>query len=183
MKLLDGFPRGRSLAPVLLVLSLWPFSGCAAQSPSGASEITGAFEQALADCSRQTGYFPEQTDSLGPYELGPNEREWATCAYAGIEVHVLPISPVPDQYRRLIARHRELTDAVEAKRTTRTQRRQEIVAMLDAIRDVEGAALAKQRTALDQMKDVQEQERRMREIDRVQRSAIEAQRTMRVRIR
>jgi hypothetical protein len=170
----------RAFAAVALVLC--PMAACAAEGPAtgGAAD---AFDKALAGCSEQTGYFPESSDSLRPYELAPREREWAACAYAQIEQHVATKSPVPDQYRRLIVRHRELTDAVEAQRATRSQRRSEILATLEAIRDVESLALAQKQKELEQVQNYQEQQRLMRDVDRMQRDAIRAQQTIRVRVR
>lgn len=171
----------RSLAACVFWISA--IAACAAQPPEGAASASDAFQRALSACSERTGYFPKDADSLGPNELGRNERAWAQCAYAGIEEHVLPKSAAPDLYRRLVARHRELTDAVEAKTATRAERLLELTPLLDDIRDAESAALARREKEVSELKDQREQQRMMEDVERVQRSAVRAQRSIRVGIR
>jgi hypothetical protein len=100
------------------------------RSPAG--DLTRIELQAhLADCTRQHGYAPDQSDALEPHALAPGEREWRACAYRAIEEVVIPRARAPENFRTLIAADRRLTDDVAAGNTARSERRQRILAMLD----------------------------------------------------
>jgi len=176
---------GSPFLRMLTTIAFWmcAIAGCAAQAPGGAATTADAFNQSLSSCSERTGYSPEDATNLAPNELGRNERAWAQCVYSGIEAHVAPKSAAPELYRRLVARHRELTDAIEAKTATRADRLREATSLLDQIRTAENAALAKREQEISQVQDVREQQRMMQDLERVHIGAVRAQQAIRVRIR
>ena len=179
--MMAGFWLWRALA--LSAFWVGASASCAAQNAGDAAGPSEAFAQVLSACSGETGYRPEETEGLAPTELGRNERAWGECVYKGVEQHVTPQSAAPDLYRRLIARHRALTDAIGAKTATRADRVRELTPLLDDIRAAESAALTNREKEIRELQDAQEQQRMMAEVERVQRSAMRAEQSIRVRIR
>ena len=76
----------------------------------------------LKRCSKQHGYDPDNTSSLGAHQLGVNERSYLACAYAGVRELLIPKSVVPAEYETLISKHKQMTDAVEKGELTRAER-------------------------------------------------------------
>ena len=142
-------------------------AACAA--PASFEESYARFEQALAQCTTQFGYDPETVVDIGPYELAENERPWLECAYAGVETHLVPYSAVPELYTDLIAEHRTLTDGVERGEVTRAAREERVDTVLASIERQEKAFEQAQIKRLDELRDQQERQRQLREIDRIQR--------------
>ncbi len=158
-EMIQGFPAG--IAGMLLL------AACAA--PANFDASFARFEQALAACTAQFGYDPETVGDIGDYQLGENERPWLECAYAGVETHLVPYSAVPELYTDLIAEHRALTDGVERGEVTRAAREDRVDTVLASIERQERAFEQSQIKRLDDLRDQQERQRQLREIDRIQR--------------
>jgi hypothetical protein len=169
----------------MAMLALWTgaSASCSTQTSGDAAKPSDAVERVLAACSAETGYDPDAAASLPPDQLGPNEQEWGHCVYKGVERHVLPNSAAPDLYRKLIARHRELTAAIEAKQMTRDGRRRELIPLLDEIRAAENSAAAEREKQIRDVQDILEQQRMIADLERTERSAVRAEQAVRVRLR
>lgn len=60
-----------------------------ALSPALGQDVADARKQNqdhIKQCTERHAYNPEDTTSLGPYELGSGEREWRECVYEGVQV-------------------------------------------------------------------------------------------------
>jgi hypothetical protein len=137
----------------LLALAMLTVQGCQTGSSggsmsSGTSDIDQAFSAFQADLKRCTttyGFDPAASHNLGPYELGPHEREWRNCAYEGIQTILIPKSSNPEMYYRAISQDQLMTDLIEQKKMTRAERQQR----LDQIR---AQVLGAERDAADARK-------------------------------
>jgi polyhydroxyalkanoate synthesis regulator phasin len=151
----------------------------AAFPASGAEPVDfSAFHMRLAACSTQTDYYPEDTADLGPHELGRNEREWSACAYKGVEELVLPYTEFPEDYKAIMASHRQLTDQVESGTITREERRQRMQAMLAAIRTKEVEAADAARRQAEALTDANRRRAEMERIQEQQRAAMRIHRSI-----
>lgn len=142
-------------------------TACAA--PANFDESFARFELALAACTDRFGYDPETVGDIGDFQLAENEREWLECAYTGVETHLVPYSAVPELYTELIDEHRALTDGVERGEVTRAAREERVDTVLASIERQEKAFEQAQIKRLDELRDQQERQRQLREIDRIQR--------------
>ena len=122
----------------ITLLAMTPFSSVFA---ADISEISTEIEK----CSKTHDYDPNQASQLGPNELGKNERAFLECVYTSISEVLIPRAMVPDNYKKLIANDRKMTDAIEKGEMTRQQRQARIEQMLGTIRSSE-AAVTEQRT-------------------------------------
>ena len=110
----------------------------------GACGSTPTFEESRAQlrthldtCTNQYGYDRNNVEALGPYELGKNEKDWRLCAYAGVEKHMIPHTPIPSYYRRLITEDREMTAKVQQKSMTRAARKAKLDELISLIEEQE----------------------------------------------
>lgn len=141
----------------------------ACAGPANFDASFARFQQELANCTTQFGYDPETVGDIGDYQLAENERAWLECAYAGVETHLIPYSAVPQLYTDLIAEHRALTDGVARGEVTRAAREERVDAVIASIERQERAFEQAQIKRLDELRDQQERQRQLREIDRIQR--------------
>ena len=93
--------------------------------------------QEINTCTREHGYSPRQAANLDANKLGENERAFLDCVYGGIESNLVPKAFFPEDYKYLIKRYREMTDAVEQGELTRQQRTAEAQQILDIMKDKE----------------------------------------------
>lgn len=164
-------------APLLAAAAILALAACTPQQSgpqSSRDSVQQRFVQHMDGCSARHGYDPSKTTSLGPHQLGENERDWSDCIYDGIRRYLAVNSPVPDAYAALIETHKSLTNQVEAGQITRDQRRAEVEALFESIRRDEDALLqeqaSKQRATSDQ--------RTQREIERIRRDVDQTRRTL-----
>jgi hypothetical protein len=138
----------------LLALAVLMVQGCTSTGSSGGSMSGGttdidqafsAFQAHLKGCTATYGYDPAASHNLGPYELGPHEREWRNCAYEGIQQTLIPKSSNPEMYYRAISQDQLMTDLIEQKKMTRAERQQRLDQMRTQI-------LGAERTATDARK-------------------------------
>jgi hypothetical protein len=136
----------------LLALAALMVQGCQSGSSGGSTSSTSDIDQAfsafqadLKQCTTTYGYDPAASHDLGPYELGPHEREWRDCAYEGIQTLLIPKSTNPDMYYRAISQDQLMTDLIEQKKLTRAERQQRLDQMRAQI-------LGAERTATDARK-------------------------------
>ena len=73
-------------------------------------------------CAAENGYDWRSPGEAGEKALAVGEKAWRQCVYAGIRRDVMPISGVPDEYERIIARDIEFTQAIEAGEMSRVER-------------------------------------------------------------
>jgi len=90
-------------------------------------------------CQKKHDYDATQQTELGPNELAANERTYLDCIYKGIREAVIPKAMIPDDYKYLIKRYQEMTDAVEKGEITRVQRTASTRKLLGMIKDREVA--------------------------------------------
>jgi hypothetical protein len=138
----------------LLALAMLMVQGCSSTGSSGGSVTSGtadidqafsAFQARLKGCTATYGFDPAAAHNLGPYELGPHEREWRNCAYEGMQQLLIPKSTNPDMYYRAISQDQLMTDLIEQKKMTRAERMQRLEQMRVQI-------LGAERTAADARK-------------------------------
>ena len=117
----------------LLALAMLAVQGCQTGSSGGGTSGTAEVDQAfsafqahLKGCTTTWGFDPAASHNLGPYELGPHEREWRNCAYEGIQTLLIPKSSNPDMYYRAISQDQLMTDLIEQKKMTRAERQQRL---------------------------------------------------------
>lgn len=92
------------------------------------------FDTHLAECTKKTGYDPDNTANLGKHEIAPGEDKWRACAYKGIESILIPETINPVFYTTLIQTHKIMTDNIRRKASTRAERKQQIE---DLVQDIE----------------------------------------------
>jgi len=88
---------------------------------------------ALDECTRQHGYDPALSDTLGESELGAGELEWRECAYQALRTHSRSVPDMTDRYEMAISADREMTKQVQEGRLTRSERRWRTEEMMDQI--------------------------------------------------
>jgi hypothetical protein len=130
--------QARSKASAILGISLALLCGCQGaetQTPSTSRFETqyAEFQDALRQCTAQTGYDPQEARALGPYELGAGEPQWRDCAYAALRMLVVPNTAFPTLYAEIIDKDKELTRGIQDRRVTRDEREAQISAMRQAI--------------------------------------------------
>ena len=91
----------------------------------------------LDACTSQYGYDRNNVDTLGPYELGKNEIDWRLCAYAGVEKHMVPHTPIPSHYHQLISKDKQMTAKVQNKSMTRAARKAKLDELISMIEEQE----------------------------------------------
>lgn len=129
-------------------------------------EARAALDRHVAACSERHDYAPDRVQDAGPHEILPGERAWRECVYAGIETLVVPHTGMPGLYRSLIREDRHMTDAVEAGRLTRSERRRQLDALILAIEEGEQAwAEARASRALENARAFENQQRQVNEQD------------------
>jgi len=116
----------------LTLLAITPFSDVFAADVSDISTE-------IVSCANTHDYDPKQAGQLGEHELGKNEREFLECIYSSINEVLIPKAMVPDNYKKLIADDRQMTNAIEKGEMTRQQRQTRIQQMLADIRSSEAA--------------------------------------------
>jgi hypothetical protein len=116
------------------------YGGCAT---TGGSPAEKKLVEHMAQCSEKYGYDPKKSSDLGEYELGPMEREWRSCVYEGIRTVIIPRTSIPEVYENLIEQDRDMTDAIEKGRLTRSQRESRVNNLIQTIRAREDQAWAK----------------------------------------
>jgi hypothetical protein len=73
-------------------------------------------------CAAEHRYDWQRPAEVEEKALAVGEKAWRQCVYAGIRRDVVPISGVPDEYERIIARDIEFTQAIEAGEMSRVER-------------------------------------------------------------
>jgi len=96
-------------------------------SYSTLAELTNAQIESSLDtiskaCTASHGYDPKDGAGIDEHELGPNEREWRDCVYAGIRRELKPHSRYPEQFEQIIAQDQRFTAAIAAGEMTRYER-------------------------------------------------------------
>jgi len=99
------------------------------------SDINGEVEK----CSQIHDYDPNQQSQLGANELGKNERIFLECVYKGINETLMPKAMVPDDYKKLVSSHKQMTNAIEKGEITRQQRQARTTEILGQIKNNETA--------------------------------------------
>ena len=141
-------------------------------------EAVADLRMALDACTADHGYDPDDADGLGANELHPGERAWADCAYRAVDAEMKARSRIPEAYDRLIAKHRELTDKVEAGSITRAQRKAQVQTMLTSIRNQEEALQETERKSASEINDTVEQQRTLQRLQRQERAVHRSLRSM-----
>jgi hypothetical protein len=111
---------------------------CANDSQSGTAlgpldKAYAAFRDGLKECTAKTGYDPDESKSLGPYDLGAGELPWRECAYSALLSFIVPNTSLPGLYTGLIEKDRQLTLGIQEKRVTRDERAAQISSQRDQI--------------------------------------------------
>lgn len=91
----------------------------------------------IDSCSGKHGYDPRQSSQIDANKLGENERAFLDCVYSGIESNLVPKAMFPKDYKYLVQRYREMTDAVEKGELTRADRTAETQQIINIMKDKE----------------------------------------------
>lgn len=133
-------------------------------------EARAMLDRHVHACSERHGYAPGRVEGTGPHEILPGERAWRECVYSGIETLVIPHTGTPERYRALILEDRRMTEAVEAGRLTRAERRRRLDGLIIEVEDAERAwAEARAARALESAREFEEQRRQVNEQDALRR--------------
>lgn len=124
-----------SLKSYALFAATMMMAGLSYNSSADISDINGEIDK----CTKTYGYDPKQGDQLGEHELGKNERVFLECVYSGINEALIPKALIPDDYKKLIASHKQMTNAVEKGEITRKERKASIIEILTRIKENEAA--------------------------------------------
>ena len=93
----------------LLTITLLAITPSSSVVAADVSDINAEVEK----CSKTHDYDPNQGGQLGANELGKNERVFLECVYSGISEVLIPKALMPDEYKKLINDHKQMTNAVE----------------------------------------------------------------------
>ncbi len=115
----------QALTPRILGLVLVSVVACSAPKPNFQTAWQSLLGH-LSKCTAEHGYDPSTSDELGRHELGKNEGQWRACAYAGIEVYMIPATVAPDLFRKLVRLDREMTGQVARGDLSRSARKSRI---------------------------------------------------------
>ena len=119
----------------LLTITLLAITPSSSVLAADVSDINAEVEK----CSKTHDYDPNQGGQLGANELGKNERVFLECVYSGISEVLIPKALMPDDYKKLITDHKQMTNAVEKGEITRQQRQTSIREILTQIKANEAA--------------------------------------------
>ena len=129
------FTRQSLSAYALLAVTLLTITSLSTVFAADISDINDEIEK----CSKTHNYDPNQQDHLGANELGKNERVFLECVYTGINETLIPKAMLPDDYKKLLSSHRQMTNAVEREEITRQQRQMRTKEILGQIKNNEAA--------------------------------------------
>ena len=151
--------------------------GCAPR-PTEPERAGRALDDALAACSAAQAFDPKAA-ALPERALAPGEPEWRACARRAVLEQIVPNSSVPELYRRLVEADVQMTEAIAAGTLTRSERSARLEASIAAIRAAETKAEeARQQRQVQALKTQMELQRQGQEIDRINATAAQLQRTM-----
>lgn len=122
-----------SLSPVTVLI----FALCALGTSPAIATSVDDLNQEIDRCSGIHGYNPQQSSQIDANKLGNNERNFLDCVYGGIESNLIPKAFFPEDYKYLIERYKEMTNAVEKGELTRQQRTAEAQQIIDIMKDKE----------------------------------------------
>ncbi len=124
----------------------------------------------LAECTEKYAYDPNEAEGLGEYDLAPQELGWRRCAYQGVREIMIPNTRIPDAYRQLIDEDRAMTEKIQRREMTRSERRARLDQILESVRAHENELslrdLEKQQTELKARMDEIERMRRIQSMMR-----------------
>lgn len=117
------------------------------------------FDAHLAECTKKTGYDPDNTANLGPHQIGPGEEKWIACAYKGVETILIPATTNPVFYTTLIQTHKIMTENIRRKVSTREERRNQIDALVKGIQKQEAEILGTTAESPAEAKEMSQEQR------------------------
>ena len=135
------------------------------------SEPGKVMDERLAECAEEYAYDPNKTEGLGEYDLAPQELEWRRCAYQGVREIMIPNTHIPDAYRQLINEDRAMTERIQRREMTRSERGARLDQILESLRAHEpvGDKQIKELNLRNLERQQTELKARMDEIERMRR--------------
>ena len=155
------FPGRTAMAVVLGAAFVMPVGVASAKKLSEPGKV---MDERLAECAEEYAYDPNKAEGLGEYDLAPTELDWRRCAYQGVREIMIPNSRIPDAYRRLIDEDRAMTERIQRREMTRSERRARLDQILESVR-----AQEKERSLRNLERQQTELKARMDEIERMRR--------------
>jgi hypothetical protein len=154
---------GRTAVTVVLgAVLMMPIGVASAKKLSQPGKV---MDEHLAKCAEKYAYDPNEAEGLGEYDLAPQEMEWRRCAYQGVREIMIPNTRIPDAYRQLIDEDRAMTEKIQRREMTRSERRARLDQILESVRAHEKELnlrnLEKQQTELKARMDEIERMRRI----------------------
>ena len=178
MRLAAKHVRRIAVAAPMMAIGLAAFAASCAAAPPEPERADKALQDVLAGCTAQYHYDPKAAD-LPERALAPGEPEWRACARRAVLEQIVPNSSVPELYRRLVEDDVQMTEAIAAGTLTRSERSARLEASIAAIRAAETKAEeARQQRQVQALKTQMELQRQGQEIDRINATAAQLQRTM-----
>jgi hypothetical protein len=104
------------------------------------SALAATREQLIADlghCTRTSGYDPKNVTGVAENQLAQHELEWRQCGYDAVRKYARTQPSRTDRYEQLINEDISMTNAIQSGAMTRSQRRQQIDALITQIKDAE----------------------------------------------
>lgn len=154
----------RLLSRSLVVTTL--LTAACAQSTVDFQSRWQGFVTYLSGCTAKHGYDPDTAATLGEHQLGKNELEWRSCAYAGVEQKLIRGALDPNKFLLLVQEDKMLTAEIAQGRSTRTARKARVLTILGRIKKEEDAFHQKQIRQLRQMQDDFDRQRQFEEMQR-----------------
>ena len=162
-----SFSGRTAMAVVLSAVLAVPFGVVSAKKLSQPGKV---MDKRLAECTGKYAYDPNKAEGLGEYDLAPQELEWRRCAYQGVTEIMIPNTRIPDAYRQLIDEDQAMTEKIQRREMTRSQRRARLDQILERVRAQEKELnlrnLEKQQTDLKARMDEIERMRRIQSMMR-----------------
>ena len=94
----------------------------------------------LRDCSARYDYNPNDPN-LPENALAPNELEWRQCAYDAANAYTAVNTPLALDFATLIDQDQQMTEQLAAGEITRTERRERLRVLIEAVHEKELAQL------------------------------------------
>ena len=167
---------------VFVFLAAFMLVGCASQptkSDTKVVDIYPNFKRHMDGCSEKYGFDPTKTEAVGEDELAPSEAAWRECVYLGVEQYILPNTPVPTAYFRIVEEDRVMTDQISRGELSRAERRARLEELIDQAVSAERHTMDAQLQQAMAMHDLYERHQMIQQIDYANRNAIDAARAIR----
>ena len=167
---------------VFVFLAAFMLVGCANQPTKSDAQVVDLypnFKRHMDGCSEKHGFDPTKTEAVGEYELAPGETAWRECVYLGVEQYILPNTPVPTAYFRIVEEDRVMTDQISRGELSRAERRARLEELIELAVTEERQTMDAQLQQAMAMQDLYRRQEMIRQVDYANRNAMDAARAVR----